>query len=293
MMQVNKRIGLHVRLNDSIVAMAQQAIRMELPFFQCFFLSLTTNKLIQPSGQEIREFLTLRREHFDALYLHGSYWINLASLENNGYHILRRELALAKRLEFTHLVLHPGSAKGAREKNEGIDALARMLNRLLFYEHGINVILENTAHGNMSVGSDLQDFQQLLQKLDQPERISFCIDTSHAHAFGYDVIDSAHQAAFVDLLDELIGLERIVLIHLNDTKEKRGARIDRHDILGQGKLGDVALKHFIMQPRIAHIPVLLELPALSEDEELALLRKVISWNMDRHCELARQTSNLK
>lgn len=258
--------------------MAQQAIRMELPFFQCFLLLLATNKLVAPSAQEIREFIALRRDHFDALYLHGSYWINLASLENNGYHMLRKELALAKRLEFTHLVLHPGSAKGAREKSEGIDALARMLNRLLFYEHDIKIILENTAHGNLSVGSDLLDFQQLLQKLDQPERISFCIDTSHAHAFGYDIVDIDKQAAFVDLLDELVSLERIVLIHLNDTKEKRGALIDRHDVLGQGRLGDAALRHFIMQPRIAHIPVLMELPALPESEELALLRKVVGWN---------------
>lgn len=275
---VNKRVGLHLRLNESIVSMAQQAIRMELPFFQCFFLLLATNKLIQPSEQEVREFLALRRDHFGSLYLHGSYWINLASLKNTGYTILRRELALAKRLEFTHMILHPGSAKGAREKSEGIDALARMLNRLLFYERDINIILENTAHGNLSVGSDLQDFQQLLHKLDQPDRISFCIDTSHAHAFGYDIVDAAHQTAFVDLLDEFVGLERIVLIHLNDTTEKCGSRIDRHGIPGQGQLGDAALKNFIMQPRIAHIPVLMELPILPESEELALLRKVISWN---------------
>jgi len=280
-MQGNKRIGLHLRLNSSIVSMAQQAIRMELPFFQCFLLLLATNKLIQPSEQEVREFLALRRDHFTSLYLHGSYWINLASLENNGYHILRKELTLAKRLEFTHLVLHPGSAKGAREKSEGIEALARMLNRLLFHERNIKIILENTAHGNLSVGSDLQDFQQLLHKLDQPERISFCIDTAHAHAFGYDIMDNGGQIAFVDLLDELVGLERIVLIHLNDTQEKRGSLIDRHGIPGQGQLGDAALKHFIMQPRIAHIPVLMELPALPEAEELALLRKVISWNDHR------------
>src|SRR5262245_31529249 len=117
-MQINKRIGLHVRLNNSIVSMMQQAIRMELPFFQCFLLSLATNKLVRPSEQEVREFLALKRDHFTTLYLHGSYWINLASLENNGYNILRKELALAKRLEFTHMILHPGFAKGACEKIE-------------------------------------------------------------------------------------------------------------------------------------------------------------------------------
>lgn len=280
-MQVNKRIGLHLRLNHSIVEMVQQAIRMELPFFQCFLLSLITNKRIEPSEQEVREFLALKREHFNTLYVHGSYWVNLASLGSNGYHLLRKELTLAKRLEFTHFVLHPGSAKGARETSEGIDALARMINRLLFHERTINIILENTAHGNLTVGSNLHDFQQLLQKLDQPERISFCIDTSHAHAFGYDIVGDDKQTAFIDLLDQLIGLQRIVLIHLNDSKEKRGSLIDRHDLPGQGRLGDVALKSFMMQPRLAHIPVLLELPALPEAEELAVLHKVTEWNEDK------------
>jgi deoxyribonuclease-4 len=277
-MQVNKRIGLHLRLNHSIVLMVQQAIKMDLPFFQCFLLSLITNKIIQPTAEEIKEFLMLKRDRFNALYVHGSYWINLASLASNGYHILRKELTLAKKLEFTHLVLHPGSAKGARDKGEGIDALARMINRLLFHEREIKIILENTAHGNLSVGSDLQDFQQLLHKLDQPERIAFCIDTLHAHAFGYDIIDMEKQGVFIDLLDQLVGLERVILIHLNDTKEKRGSRIDRHDIVGQGRLGDAVLKQFILQPRIAHIPVLIEPPALPESEEIALLRKIISWN---------------
>jgi deoxyribonuclease-4 len=277
-MHTNKRIGLHVRLDNSIVVMAQQAIRMELPFFQCFLLSITTNKLVSPSQQEMQEFIRLRRDNFANLYLHGSYWINLASLQNNGYSMLRKELKLAKQLEFTHIVLHPGTAKGAREKNEGIDALALMLNKLLFYEQDIKIILENTAHGNLSVGSDLEDFHLLLQKLDQPERISFCIDTSHAHAFGYDITDAAKQHAFVQLLDELVGLNRIVLIHLNDTKQKRGSRIDRHDIIGQGQLGDVALHNFIMHPGLINIPVLLELPALPEQEELALFHKVINWN---------------
>lgn len=274
----NKRIGLHVRLTGSIVSLIEQAIRMELPFFQSFLLLLDTNKLVQPSEQEIRTFLALRRDYFTTLYVHGSYWINLASLKNNGYHLLKRELALAKQLEFTHLILHPGFAKGAREKSEGVEALARMLNRLLWYERDIKIILENTAHGKLSVGSDLQDFQQLLHKLDQPERISFCIDTAHAHAYGYDLMGSDKQTAFIDLLDELIGLERIVLIHLNDTKDARGSLLDRHDILGQGTLGDTVLKHFMMQPRMMHIPVLLELPVLPESEEHALLHKVISWN---------------
>ena len=153
-----KRVGLHLRLNGSLMHVAHKAVRLQLPFFQCFFVLITTNKMIRPSAQEIKEFVSFRAQHFGSLYLHGSYWINLSSLEHNGYHVLQKELELAKKLAFTHMVLHSGSAKGAKQKVEGIDMLARVLNTLFKTEHEINILLENTAHGNFSIESGLQDF---------------------------------------------------------------------------------------------------------------------------------------
>lgn len=273
-----QRVGLHMRLDGSLMALAQKALRLQLPFFQCFLVLLTTNKLIKLTPQQVDEFVEFRRRHFKQLYMHGSYWINLASLQYNGYGMFKKELALAKKLEFTHMILHPGSAKGAQNVLEGINALAQMLNKIMQEEQEITFVLENTAHGNMSVGSNLQDFKQLLEQLEQPERIAFCVDTSHAYAYGYDISTIRGQEEFIQLLDDTMGLHRIVLIHLNDTKELMGSRIDRHDVVGQGRLGQALLKHFVMHPKLCKIPIVLELPVLEEPQEVAILQDVIDWH---------------
>lgn len=270
-------VSLHFRLTKTILDLAHKACRLNLSFFQCFFVSQETGKLMQLNTVEVKQFLALRRQYFKQLYLHGSYWINLASNKYNGYRTLERELTIAKRLEFTHLLLHPGFAKGAKEKSSGIAFLSRALNRLLKTERDVKIVLENTTHGNLSVGSDITDFKQILLSLDHPEKISFCIDTAHAYSFGYDMACDTGQDTFINFLENIIGIERIILIHLNDSKKKLGSRIDQHAIIGEGYIGKKYLKRFMVHPKLRQIPVILELPALSESHEYDLLKKVRSW----------------
>ena len=184
---MKNRVGVHIRMRSSLHELLQRADFLGLSFFQCFFVPQETGKLIKITDEEVNDFLRVRRARFDDLYCHASYWVNLASLGNNGYLQLCREVFFAKRLEFTHLVLHAGTAKGAMHKSEGIDALAIALNNLFKRERDITVLLENTCHSKLAVGSDILDFKQLLEKLDRPERIGFCIDTAHAYSFGNDV----------------------------------------------------------------------------------------------------------
>jgi len=273
-----RKIGLHVRLTSTLTDVVQKALRLELPFFQCFLLLQSTGNLIQLDDADVQSYVELRRKHFNDIYLHGSYWINLAGVRFTKHYSLDRELALAKKLEFTHIVLHPGSAKGAKTRQEGIDAMAHVINKILRKEHTIKIVIENGAYGALSVGGDLTDFQLLLSKLEQPEKILFCIDTAHAHSFGYDIIDAASRESFIQLLDETIGIESIALLHLNDTNEKRGSQNDRHEVVGKGVLGDQVLRDFALHPRLKHIPLLLELPVLTEIEEKAVLDKVKSWH---------------
>ncbi|HLW72890.1 MAG TPA: deoxyribonuclease IV [Candidatus Babeliales bacterium] len=274
---MKNRVGVHIRMRSRLHELLERAHALDLPFFQCFFVPQETGKLIQVTDDDVREFIKVRRAQFANLYCHASYWVNLSSLGNNGYPQLRREIIFARRLEFTHLVLHAGTAKGAIDKIEGIDALARSLNNLFRQERDINVLLENTCHSNLAVGSDIFDFQQLLAKLNRPERIGFCIDTAHAYSFGYDVATPEGQAAFIIFLNATVGIERIKLIHLNDTVEKLGSFIDRHGVVGQGNIGEDALKNFAQHPALQHIPLLMELPELSVEQELSVLNKVRGW----------------
>jgi deoxyribonuclease-4 len=231
--------------------------------------------------QDVDLFLRDYRPAFNSLYLHGSYWINLANIGRTKHHILTKELQWAKKLSFTHMILHPGSAKGAIDREEGIDALASALNGILKREHDIKIVLENTAHGKMAIGSDMYDFAKVLQKLDHPDRVMFCIDTAHAFAYGYNVRDAQGQDAFIALLDQTIGIERIALLHVNDTHEHLGSCMDRHHMIGDGKIGEEALRRFVLHPQLCTIPMLMEPPVASFSEEHGMLKKVLSWHNEK------------
>ncbi len=268
-------VGLHLRYTDTIIDVARAAYHLRMPIFQCFFIKQAINKIINPPQEEVDQFLSEWRGRFTNLYLHGSYWINLAynPVENR---VLARELGLARRLAFSHIIIHPGAAKKGRTKKEGIKTIAHCLNRLLKHEHEIKIILENTAHAGSSIGGDLDDFLQLRQLLDHPEKIQFCLDSAHAHSYGYDILSAAGQQEFLTLVDTTMGLENIALIHLNDTQQPKGCRIDRHEKIGDGLLAPV-LKQFVNHDSLKKVPIILELPVIGVAEEEKILEIVRGW----------------
>ena len=274
-------VGLHIRGSGSLTGIIQKAIRLELNLFQCF-LTQKNGSGIPLNPDDCATFVALRQQFFPAVFLHASYWINLCQSDGPGaQRLFAQELSWAKRLSFTHMILHPGSAKVHGCRATGIDFLVRTLNRMLKYEQDITLVLENSAHGNMSVGGDLCDFAQILAKIDYPEKIKFCIDTAHAYSFGYDLIDPATQDTFIDLIEQTIGIDKVALIHLNDTHEQLGSYKDRHALLGQGTLGEIALKRFMCHPKLQLIPVLLELPEIAPQEEQHIINKVITWHKEK------------
>lgn len=271
-------IGLHLRVTSSFTALIEKALRLKLDIFQFFLVHEETMRLYVPEHDDMQNFLKLRRAHFKNVYVHGSYWINLAGVSVTHHASLSRELRLAHSLECTDIILHAGSAKGGKNKREGIDAVARILNIILKEKFNIRIVLENSAHGRLTVGSDIEDFKIILEKLDDPDAISFCIDTAHAHSYGYDITTAALQDQFINLLESTIGIKRIALIHLNDTKQRRGSKIDKHEMIGDGVLGEQILKEFVLHPRINHIPLIMELPELPENTEFEIVEKVRSWH---------------
>ncbi len=274
-------IGLHLRMQKELCDVAQRAVALTLPFFQCFLRPMGSKEPIFFSKADVDLFLREYRPAFNSLYLHGSYWINLANISRTKHHILTKELQWAKKLSFTHMILHPGSAKGAVDRQEGIDALARTLNDILKREHDIKIVLENTAHGKMSIGGNMHDFAHILEKLECPDRVMFCIDTAHAFAYGYNVRDPQGQDAFIALLEKTIGIERIALLHVNDTHEHLGSCMDRHHMIGDGAIGEEALRRFVLHPQLHTIPMLMEPPVITFSEEHGMLKKVLSWHTEK------------
>jgi len=257
----------------------EKAIRLELPLFQCFLILQETGKLLPLADDDVASFLALRRTHFKHLYVHGSYRINISGVHYYDHFALSREIAMARRLEFTHMVLHAGSSSNKEDKLAGIEAMARVLNKLVKYEHDMQIVLENAAHGNNVVGGDLEEFRLLRLLLDQPDKILFCIDTAHAYSYGYNIADATGRDAFIKEIDHTVGIENVVLLHLNDTNEALGSKRDKHAVVGQGAIGNEVLKAWALHPRLKDIPMIMELPELDEREEMTILEKARGWHI--------------
>jgi deoxyribonuclease-4 len=187
--------------------------------------------------------------------------------------LLKKEIALANKLEINYIVTHAGSAKG-HEKEEGIKALAKILNGVLKSESAVKILIENTAHGNRAICSDLCDFIELKKLIKSPEKIGFCLDTAHAFSYGYDI---AKTDDFVTLLDQTMGIENIKLIHLNDSAEPHGSKLDKHEVPGKGLIGKKTLQKLINHDKLKDIPIIIEPPQVEIKEIEKIINQIKKW----------------
>jgi deoxyribonuclease IV len=195
---------------------------------------------------------------------HDSYLINLATpdpvLWERSYQSFRGELARSSALRLDVLVTHPGNATDG-DLASGIARNAEGVTRALEEEGGTTrILLELTAGGGSTVGGSFQHLAAILERIParlQP-RLGICFDTCHAYSAGYDLVGDYDGvwAAFRDVL----GLERLGLFHLNDSKHPLGSRKDRHEHLGEGTLGPEPFRRIVLDPRFHSIPKILETP---------------------------------
>lgn len=267
-------IGLHIRLQRTITAVAKKALRLDLPFFQTFVLN-GSGRFFQPSAADKKSFLALR-PNFGPLFLHASYWINCASSSPNVEQLLERELQLATDLGFNFYVIHPGAAS-TKHPYKNLDRVAlRLKNASKKFPH-ITLLIENVAHANHTIGGNLKELGALAHKLDQCANIGFCIDTAHAYAYGYDITTPHNIDIFFERLHHEIGCERIRLIHLNNTLQECGSHLDAHTIINRGNLNKTALAYFVKQAERHTHYFIAELPPLSEKKEKAILSSIKQW----------------
>lgn len=271
------RIGFHLRLEDSLITVAKQAISLELPFFQSFLIVRTKNgSLLVPSDREVTQFRKLCERRFTQLYAHAPFWLNLADPARSSLDGLWNHMLLAQRLGFTHLIMHPGSTVRAT-KLQGIQMVAHTLNQVFKRESSVTVVLENTAHGERAVGSDIEDLLLIRSLLDKPEKVQFCIDTAHAHVYGYDLSTPSMMEAFLDDVVKRFGINALALLHLNDASEVHGSFKDRHALLGMGTLGEKSLRSTIDYASLGHVPIIVEPPVLTPEALGDLYSMVQKW----------------
>lgn len=196
----------------------------------------------------------------DRIIVHAPYIINPANsvkpeVGELAVKFLAQEALRTKAIGAKYMVLHPGSYT-TTDLQTGIETTIQHLNETEIPE-GVVICLETMAGKGSEIGFRFEQLAQILSSLKQSENYGVCLDTCHISDAGYSVDD------FDTVLDEfqkIIGLDKLHVVHLNDSKNERGARKDRHANIGQGTIGFEALYKIASNPRIAHIPKILETP---------------------------------
>ncbi len=215
---------------------------------------------------------------------HVGYLINLGAKNNltarRSLVSLADELLRAETLGLPFIVLHPGNHMGAGEK-EGIKTIAKNLAAVLKKTpvKKVRIALETTAGQGTCIGYRFEHLAEIYEKVGMPSRIGFCFDTCHVFAAGYDISHARGLATAFKEFDQLLGLDKILAFHFNDSKTGLGSRVDRHEHIGKGHIGMEPFKEILNTRAFAKMPKILETPKGIDGREdinnLKVLRALI------------------
>lgn len=220
------------------------------------------------------------------IVIHAPYIINLGNTEKPemfefGVDFLAKELTRTAAFHSKVLVLHPGSALSAGAE-AGIEQIAKGLNRVLNADDSdVNIALETMAGKGSEVGRTFEELRMIYDRVEKKDRLRVCFDTCHVNDAGYDLVNDYE--GVLAQFDKILGLDRIAVIHVNDSLNPLGAHKDRHANIGKGTIGFETLHKVVHDERFAAVPKILETPWLcaeGEDkktiqpykEEIALLK---------------------
>ena len=201
---------------------------------------------------------------------HNSYLINLASPRSDvfekSFDAILDELERAELLEIPYLVIHPGSHLGNGE-GQGLRQIAETINRVhaKTTKYRVKILLETTAGQGSNLGYRFEQLAEILELTESRERLGICFDTCHAFAAGYDFRTSETYRQIIKEFDKIIGLDRLRLFHINDSKKGLGSKIDRHEHIGSGFIGLRAFSFILNDPKFADLPFLLETPKCKDE----------------------------
>jgi len=203
------------------------------------------------------------------IVVHAPYIINLGNTvkkQNYGFAVqfMREEIKRAEALGVTQMTMHPGAHVGAGPE-AAIDQIAQGLNEILHEDQTLQIALETMAGKGTEIGRSFEELAQIIEKVELKDKVSVTLDTCHIHDAGYDVKEDFD--GVLEAFDRIIGLDMLKVIHVNDSKNIRGAGKDRHANIGFGEIGFDALSHVVHHEKLAHLPKILETPFVGEDKK--------------------------
>ena len=275
---MKKHIGAHVSASGGVENAPLNAAKIGADAFALFTKNQRQWVSAPLTPKSIEQFKQRCAEGgFDARYIlpHDSYLINLGNPDEEAQQKSRAafidEMKRCEQLGLKLLNFHPGSHLNKISIEECLDRIAANINLALSMTSGVTAVIENTAGQGSNLGNRFEEIRYIIDRVEDKSRVGYCIDTCHTYSAGYDIVGD-YEGVFAKL-DEVVGLEYLRGIHLNDTKKALGSRVDRHESIGLGLLGEDFFKRFMRDSRFDNVPIVLETPDESRwAEEIALLR---------------------
>jgi len=279
------RLGVHVSIAGKIYESIDRARALGCEAMQIFSRNPREWKHAPLAAQDIAEFKKRRKKsHISPLVIHVPYLTNLASPQSrlfyNSVRFNIEYLQEADGLGAEFLVTHMGSHKKSGEAR-GIARVSEALNRILAKTSGLKtmILLENTSGSGSWLGYRFWHQKKILDGIKNKKRIGICLDTCHAYSAGYDIATETGLETTLSEIDNLVGLEKLKVVHLNDSKDGLGLRHDRHEHIGKGEIGLAGFKRIINHPKLHQLTFILETPKndLNDDRRnLQTVRKLSS-----------------
>ncbi|MFH0898252.1 MAG: deoxyribonuclease IV [bacterium] len=274
-------VGAHVSIAGGLHNSIKEALSIGATTMQIFTKSnrsYTAKALTQKETTLFKQ--AVKESGLQKITAHCSYLINIGSpkigVANKSVTALAKELSRCEQLDIPYLVIHPGSHLGSGE-DACIKQIAKNLDTILANATGTTKIcLETMAGQGTNIGSTFEQLKNIIDLCKHKEHLGTCLDTCHIFSAGYDISSEKKYHEVMDTFCKIIGISRLQVVHVNDSKTPCGSHIDRHETLGKGTIPRNAFKALMNDKRLENVPKILETPDPDlYAEEIAMLKKMV------------------
>jgi len=274
-------IGAHMPIGGGFARVPKETVEIGGNAFQIFPHNPRQWNAKLPSDDDVVHFLrdvkkyNLNPENF---MCHAGYLVNIASPKEDIWEksvaLLITEAKICERLGIKYLNIHPGSHLGLGER-EGIERVAKALNIVMEKEKNVYILLENVVKKGGNIGYNYAQMREIISLCKYEDRIGLTFDTCHGYDAGYDVTTNDGIKQLLAEIEREVGIKRLKFVHLNDTKNELGSQKDRHENIGNGKIGE-KLEVFLSNPVFNSLPLILETPGDNPEhaEDIAKVKAI-------------------
>jgi deoxyribonuclease-4 len=275
------RVGVHTSIAGGVSRSIERAAQLGCNTIQIFSHSPRQWKKTRIPAAEVNQFAELRQKYeIRPVFVHASYLINLASLSSvvvkKSIDLLSYEMANADLIGAEYVVLHTGSASGEDENTARKKAAIALRKSIDKKKSKASIILENTSGQRGDITSSIHALADIIDLCSSDRIAGICIDTCHAFASGYDIKSREGLNKLIKEIKKYIGIDKLKLIHLNDSKKPLGSGVDRHEHIGRGSIGIDGFRNILSDRRITNVPIILETPKDDEHDDRKNLKTVFA-----------------